>query len=50
MGELTRDQALQKLRKNEKLERADLRGIDLSKASMPGALLARADLEGANLE
>jgi uncharacterized protein YjbI with pentapeptide repeats len=50
MGELTRDQALQRLRKNEKLERADLRGIDLSKASMPGALLARADLEGANLE
>ncbi len=50
MGELTRDQALQKLRKNEKLERVDLRGIDLSKASMPGALLSRADLEGANLE
>ena len=50
MGELTRDQALQKLRKNEKLDRADLRGIDLSKASMPGAALSRADLEGANLE
>jgi len=50
MGELTRDQALQKLRKNEKLDRADLRGIDLSKASIPGALLSRADLEGANLE
>jgi uncharacterized protein YjbI with pentapeptide repeats len=50
MGELTRDQVLQKLRKNEKLERADLRGIDLSKASMSGAVLSRADLEGANLE
>jgi uncharacterized protein YjbI with pentapeptide repeats len=50
MGELTRDQALQKLRKNEKLDRADLRGIDLSRASMPCASLARADLEGANLE
>jgi uncharacterized protein YjbI with pentapeptide repeats len=50
MGELTRDQALQKLRKNEKLDRADLRGIDLSKASMPCAALSRADLEGANLE
>jgi uncharacterized protein YjbI with pentapeptide repeats len=50
MGELTRDQALQRLRKNEKLDRADLRGIDLSKASIPGALLSRADLEGANLE
>jgi len=50
MGELTRDQVLQKLRKNEKLERADMRGIDLSKAAMSGAALSRADLEGANLE
>jgi uncharacterized protein YjbI with pentapeptide repeats len=50
MGELTRDQVLQRLRKNEKLERADLRGIDLSHASIPGAALSRADLEGANLE
>jgi uncharacterized protein YjbI with pentapeptide repeats len=50
MGELTREQVLHKLRKNEKLERADLRGIDLSKAAMNGALLSRADLEGANLE
>jgi len=50
MAELTRDQVLQKLRKNEKLDRADLRGLDLSKMPMTGALLARADLEGANLE
>jgi uncharacterized protein YjbI with pentapeptide repeats len=50
MGELTRDQVLQKLRKNDKLERADLRGLDLSHAAMSGAALSRADLEGANLE
>ncbi len=50
MGELTRDQVLQKLRKNEKIERADLRGIDLSKAAMTGAVFSRTDLEGANLE
>jgi len=34
MGEMTRDQVLQKIRKNEKLERADLRGIDLSRATL----------------
>jgi uncharacterized protein YjbI with pentapeptide repeats len=50
MGDLTRDQVLLKLRKNEKLDRADLRGLDLSKAPMTGASLSRADLEGANLE
>jgi len=50
MGELTRDQVLQKVRKNEKLERADLRGLDLSKAALSGAMLSRADIEGANLE
>ena len=50
MPEMTRDQVLQRLRKGEKLERADLRGLDLSKASLAGAALARADLEGANLE
>ena len=37
MGELTRDQVLQKVRKNEKLERADLRGLDLSKAALSGS-------------
>jgi uncharacterized protein YjbI with pentapeptide repeats len=50
MGELTRDQVLQKVRKSERLERADLRGLDLSKAALTGAMLSRADLEGANLE
>jgi uncharacterized protein YjbI with pentapeptide repeats len=50
MGELTRDQVLQKLRRNDKLERADLRGLDLSHAPMSGAALSRADLEGTNLE
>ena len=50
MGEMTRDQVLQRVRRNEKLERADLRGIDLSRAALTGAMLSRADLEGGNLE
>jgi uncharacterized protein YjbI with pentapeptide repeats len=50
MAELTRDQVLQKVKRGDKLERADLRGVDLSKAALPGAALSRADLEGANLE
>src|SRR5260221_356651 len=50
MAELTRDQVLERFRRAEKLERADLRGIDLAKAALPSAALARADLEGANLE
>ena len=50
MAELTRDQVLQKIRRGEKLERADLRAVDLSKTQLVGVSLARADLEGANLE
>ena len=50
MGDFNRDQVLLKLRKNEKLDRADLRGLDLSKVTMTGASLARADLEGVTLE
>ena len=42
MGEMTRDQVLQRVRRNEKLERADLRGIDLSRAALTGAMLSRA--------
>jgi uncharacterized protein YjbI with pentapeptide repeats len=49
MGELTRDQILERLRRAEKLDRADLRGVDLAKAALPSAALGRADLEGANL-
>lgn len=50
MAELTRDQVLLKAKKGDRLERADLRGIDLSKVTLAGAALSRADLEGANLE
>jgi uncharacterized protein YjbI with pentapeptide repeats len=50
MPDMTRDQLILRTKKGEKAERADLRGLDLSKAMLAGAALARADLEGANLE
>jgi uncharacterized protein YjbI with pentapeptide repeats len=50
MANLTRDDVLKKIAAGESLERADLRGIDLSHASLEGADFHRADLEGSNLE
>jgi uncharacterized protein YjbI with pentapeptide repeats len=50
MAELSRDEILAKVKAGAKLERADLRGVDLSKTALDGADFRRADLEGANLE
>src|SRR6266576_4840691 len=50
MAELAPNDVLTKLRKGEKLERADLKGIQLPKAVLEGASLRRCELDGANLE
>ena len=50
MASLSRDEALKRIGRGEKLDRADLKGIDLSQAKLPKAALDRADLDGANLE
>ena len=50
MADFTRDQLLSKVRRREKIERADLRGIVLSGTVLAGAGLRRSDLEGADLE
>jgi uncharacterized protein YjbI with pentapeptide repeats len=50
MGDMTRDQLLQRWKRGEKLERADLRGLDLSRVQLTEAALSRSDLDGANLE
>ena len=48
MADFTADDILKKIRKGEKVERADLRGVDLAKAVLEGASFGRSDLEGAN--
>lgn len=50
MPGLSRDDVLKRLQRGEKLDRADLKGIDLSQAKLIKAALDRADLDGANLE
>jgi uncharacterized protein YjbI with pentapeptide repeats len=50
MADMTREQLLQKIQRGEKVERADLRGLNLANARLPKAALNRADLDGANLE
>ncbi len=47
---MTRDEVLKKISAREPLQRADLRGLDLSNAELGGGDFRRADLEGANLE
>ena len=47
---MTRELVVQKVRRGERLERADLRGAELAQAMLAGAALSRADLESANLE
>ena len=49
MAEFSSKELLRKVAKGERLERADLRGIQLEGASLVQANLARADLTGANL-
>lgn len=50
MPDFTVEQVIAKLKAGEKLDRADLRGIQLPKVPMVGASFRRCDLEGANLE
>ena len=45
MADFTREQVLEKVKKNESLERADLRHIELNQADLDGANMRRADLE-----
>jgi uncharacterized protein YjbI with pentapeptide repeats len=49
MGKLTRKEVIEKVKRVESLERADLEFVDLSKADLSGADLSRANLSGANL-
>lgn len=46
----SRDEIVRKLQRGDKLDRADLRGLDLSRQRLVKAVLDRADLEGTNLE
>lgn len=50
MAEYTREQVMEKVRRGESLERADLTQLAFGGAVLEGANLRRADLEGANLE
>jgi len=50
MPEFTPDVILSKIKRGERLERADLRGVNLARAPLEGANLRRCDLEGSNLE
>ena len=46
----SREEVLRKLQRGDKMDRFDLRGLDLSQQRLVKALLDRVDLEGANLE
>jgi len=46
----SRDEILRKLQRGERMERADLRGVDLSRTKLAKLAFDRADLDGANLE
>jgi uncharacterized protein YjbI with pentapeptide repeats len=46
----SRDEVLRRIQRGERMERADLRGIDLSRTKLAKAAFDRADLDGANLE
>lgn len=50
MPDFTAEQVVAKLKAGEKLDRADLRGLQLGKQQLTGASFRRCDLEGANLE
>ncbi|HEY2511841.1 MAG TPA: pentapeptide repeat-containing protein [Polyangiaceae bacterium] len=49
MPEFTPEIVLKKIKQGEKIERADLRGIELPKAALEGVSFRRCDLDGANL-
>jgi uncharacterized protein YjbI with pentapeptide repeats len=46
----SRDEVLRKIQRGERMERADLRGIDLSRTRLAKTAFDRADLDGANFE
>jgi uncharacterized protein YjbI with pentapeptide repeats len=50
MADYSRDQVVEKCKKGESLERADLRDVALNQAQLENANLRRADLEGVNFE
>ncbi len=50
MPELTAEVVLKKIKVGEKVDRADLRGLVLTRAVLEGASFRRCDLDGANLE
>ena len=50
MAELTPDAVVAKVKRNEKIDRADLSGIHLANAALEGASFRRCDMVGANLE
>ena len=50
MAAITRDEVIKRIGRGEKLDRADLKGIDLSKTKLVKAAFDRTDLDGANLE
>ncbi len=50
MAEISREEVLRRVQRGERLDRADLREIDLSNAVLERADLRRADLDGANLQ
>jgi uncharacterized protein YjbI with pentapeptide repeats len=50
MADYSREEVLEKIKKGEGLERADLRDVALNKANLENANLRRSDLEGVNFE
>jgi uncharacterized protein YjbI with pentapeptide repeats len=50
MASRSREEVLQRIKRGERMDRADLRNIDLSRESLAGVAFDRADLDGANLE
>jgi uncharacterized protein YjbI with pentapeptide repeats len=49
MARYSKEQVLEKVRKGESLERADLKDLDLDRGLFENANLERADLEGVSL-
>jgi uncharacterized protein YjbI with pentapeptide repeats/cytoskeletal protein CcmA (bactofilin family) len=50
MTEFAAEEITSRVKRGEKIERADLRGVQLPNAELDGASLRRCDLDGANLE
>jgi uncharacterized protein YjbI with pentapeptide repeats len=50
MATYTRDEVIRRLQRGDKMDRADLKGLDLSKAKLTNPIFDRADLDGANFE